>query len=244
VRRGKCDWGCPPVIVLGFDTATPATVVGLRLADGRTLEARDDPAPGERPGHTAQLLPLASELLARARLSWSSVQRIAVGVGPGTFTGLRVGVATARGLAQMLEIDAVGISTPLTLARAALRKCSDSNVLAVIDARRGEGFAAAYGPQGEISAPRALAPKDLGSLAALADERRAWVAVGDGAVRFRAHLEDLAITVPEDLSPLHRVAAEDLCALALVAPSGAPEAVLPDYRRRPDAEIALESATT
>jgi tRNA threonylcarbamoyladenosine biosynthesis protein TsaB len=219
------------VIVLGFDTATPATVVGLRLADGRTLEARDDPAPGERPGHTAQLLPLASELLARARLSWSSVQRIAVGVGPGTFTGLRVGVATARGLAQALEIDAVGISTPLTLARAALRKCS-------------EGFAAAYGPRGEISAPCALAPEDLGSIAALADERRAWVAVGDGAVRFRAHLEDLGITVPDALSPLHRVAAEDLCALALVAPSGAPEAVLPDYRRRPDAEIALESATT
>jgi tRNA threonylcarbamoyladenosine biosynthesis protein TsaB len=231
------------VIVLGFDTATPATVVGLRLADGSTLQARDDPEPGERPGHTAQLLPLANELLARARLSWSSIQRIAVGVGPGTFTGLRVGVATARALAQALEVDAVGVSTLRTLAVAALRECPDLNVLAVIDARRGEGFAAAYGAQGEISAPRALAPEDLGSVSAQGDER-AWLAVGDGALRFRAHLQDAGVAVPEDGSPLHRVNAEDLCALALIAPAGATEAILPDYRRRPDAEIALEGAPT
>jgi tRNA threonylcarbamoyladenosine biosynthesis protein TsaB len=231
------------VIVLGFDTATPATVVGLRLADC-TLQARDDPEPGERPGHTAQLLPLASELLARAQLPWSALQRIAVGVGPGTFTGLRVGVATARGLAQTLDVDVVGVSTLHALAEAALHEAPRANVLAVIDARRGEGFAGAYGAQGELCAPRALAPEDLWSIPALLGASGDWLAVGDGAVRFRSHLEDAGIVVPADISPLHRVDAEYLCALALDAPAGAPEAVLPDYRRRPDAEIALESAPT
>jgi tRNA threonylcarbamoyladenosine biosynthesis protein TsaB len=176
-------------ILLGFDTATPATVVGLRLADGSTLQARDDPPPNQRPAHTTRLLELAAELLAQADMDWSAVGRIAVGVGPGTFTGLRIGVATARGLAQSLGVELVGVSTLQTLAEAALRERPHSGVLAAIDARRGEMFAAAYttggsphapyttggepaprsapvglsteshGPVRELSAPQALAPE-------------------------------------------------------------------------------------
>ena len=69
-----------------------------------------------------------------------------------------------------------------------------------------------------------------------------WWAVGDGALRFREYLEAIAVAVPVDASPLHRVDAGVLCELALSAPAGDPEAVLPDYCRRPDAEIALEAA--
>ncbi len=290
------------MIVLGFDTATSATVVGLRLADGTTLQARDDPAAGERPGHTTRLLPLASELLAQAGLGWEELERIAVGVGPGTFTGLRIGVATARGLAQALGVEVVGVSTLRVLAETALRvspgpataakgpgnaanthvlcgeadtphEATDSpralgaggpssagrGVLAAIDARRGEAFAAAYDAEGELTPPRALAPQALGSILTQVnrsretlasgehprfDQRRDWLAVGDGAVRYRGHLEALAIAVPADSSPLHRVDAGVLCELALSAPGGAPEAVLPDYRRRPDAEIALDAHKT
>jgi tRNA threonylcarbamoyladenosine biosynthesis protein TsaB len=261
------------VIVLGFDTATSATAVALRLADGTTLRARDDPAPGERPGHTARLLPLADDLLARAGLDWSALQRIAVGVGPGTFTGLRVGVATARGLAQSLGVEVVGVGTLEVLARAALRAAvgegqQQPHVLAAIDARRGEAFAAAWGaesggPPRELAPPRALAPADLAALPGRVGDRSpetpasgehprsdkprrpdqsAWLAVGDGALRFREHLEAIAVAVPEDASPLHRVDAGVVCELALDAPAGALEAVLPDYRRRPDAEIALQRA--
>ena len=79
------------MIVLGFDTSTPATAVALRLADGRTTQARDDPQAGAHPGHATRLLEMARELLARAGIAWSGIDRIAVGVGPGTFTGLRVG---------------------------------------------------------------------------------------------------------------------------------------------------------
>jgi tRNA threonylcarbamoyladenosine biosynthesis protein TsaB len=245
------------VIVLGFDTATPATAVALRLGDGTTLRARHDPGPDERPGHTTQMLLLAGELLARAGVRWGALERVAVGVGPGTFTGLRIGVATARGLAQSLDVQVVGVSTPRVLAESALRE-SHGTVLAVIDARRGEAFAAAYEPAdrrsgrlgsanrgpaaSELTVPKALAPEDLGSISAQADPQRDWLAVGDGAVRYREQLEAAGVTVPADSSPLHRVDAGVLCELALDAPAGDPEAVAPDYRRRPDAEIALERA--
>ena len=74
--------------VLAFDTATAATVVGLSRGDGEPVERRHDPAPGERPGHAEQLLPLCRDALERGRASAGrSVDRIGVGVGPGTFTG-------------------------------------------------------------------------------------------------------------------------------------------------------------
>jgi tRNA threonylcarbamoyladenosine biosynthesis protein TsaB len=247
------------MIVLGLDTATPATAVGLRLADGTTLRAYDQPADGERPGHTSQSLTLASELLAQTGIGWDALERIAVGVGPGTFTGLRVGIATARGLAQSLGIEVVGVSSLRVLAEAALREAdpqmhgvlaqvalreADSRtrgVLAAIDARRGEAFAAAYDAQGELTQPRALPPEELAAIPGALDGPREWLAVGDGALRFRGYLEAIAVAVPVDTSPLHRVDAGALCELALSAPAGDPEAVLPDYRRRPDAEISLEN---
>ncbi len=231
------------MIVLGFDTSTPATAVGLRLADGSTLRAYEEPGAGERPGHTAQLLTLANELLARAGIGWGALERIAVGVGPGTFTGLRVGVAMARGLAQSLGVEVVGVGSLNVLAHAALHtpgSQAQRGVLAAIDARRGEAFAAAYDVQGELSPPRALPPEGLAAIPGELDGDRDWLAVGDGALRFRGYLEAIAVAVPVDTSPLHRVDAGVLCELALSASAGDLEAVLPDYRRRPDAEIALE----
>ena len=164
------------MIVLGFDTATPATAVGLRLADGTTLRAYDQPEAGERPGHTTQSLTLASELLAQAGIGWGALERIAVGVGPGTFTGLRVGIATARGLAQSLGIEVVGVSSLRVLAQAALREPDSQTrrgVLAAIDARRGEAFAAAYDAQGELAPPRALPPEDLAAILGKLEAERA-----------------------------------------------------------------------
>ncbi|MDP2710661.1 MAG: tRNA (adenosine(37)-N6)-threonylcarbamoyltransferase complex dimerization subunit type 1 TsaB, partial [Solirubrobacteraceae bacterium] len=123
------------MIVLGFDTATPATVVAL-LDDARAggpdvAERRHEPAPGARPGHAGQLLGLAAELLDAAGLTFADVERIAVGLGPGTFTGLRIGVATARALAQGTGAELVGVSTLQALAvRAEPTAASGSGVLA------------------------------------------------------------------------------------------------------------------
>lgn len=232
--------------ILGFDTSTPATAVALRLSDGATLRAYDAPAPRGRPGHTAQLLTLARELLAQAGADWGEIGRIAVGVGPGTFTGLRVGIATARGLAQSLGAELVGVGSLRVLAQAALN--GDAAVLAMIDARRGEAFLAAYDAPAELAQPRELAPpralplEQLPALLAELGAERDWLAVGDGALRFREQLQALAVAVavPEDASPLHRVDAGVLCELAARASAANPATVLPDYRRRPDAEIALE----
>jgi tRNA threonylcarbamoyladenosine biosynthesis protein TsaB len=265
--------GANPV-VLGLDTATAATAVALRLADGSTAQARDDPRPGEHPGHATRLLELAHELLAQADMSWKEIDRIAVGVGPGGFTGLRVGIATAQGLAQSLSAEIVPVSSLHALAWAALaidgahveataapdaEGLAQDSILAVIDARRGEVYAAAYErvPDRErsgadwsieLAAPRALAPEDLGSVVSAAQQRdgaraRRWLAVGDGAVRFAAALKSAGIAVAPADSPLHLVSAAAICELgARGTPASDGGQVVPDYRRRPDAEIALEAA--
>jgi tRNA threonylcarbamoyladenosine biosynthesis protein TsaB len=247
------------MIVLGFDTATRATAVALMLEGHELLRARDDPGPGEHPGHATRLLAMAGELLARAGIGWRDVERVAVGVGPGTFTGLRVGVATARGIAQSRSIELVGVSSSLALATAALALPArgrdgqvPGRVLAVLDARRGEVFAGAYrgdgqGPATELAPPQAIAPDQLGTTLAVAEEhghdRGRWLAAGDGAVRYRGQLEGLAIDVPDDSSSLHLVDAGVICELGRhERPVTAYEQILPDYRRRPDAELALETA--
>jgi tRNA threonylcarbamoyladenosine biosynthesis protein TsaB len=246
------------VIVLGFDTSTRATAVGLRLPDGRTLQARDDPVTGEHPGHATRLLEMADELLARAGVEWAALQRIAVGLGPGRFTGLRVGVATARGLAQSLSVELVGVPTLRALAEPAIAAGEGegegaARVLAVIDALRGEVFAEGYAAttdgatECELPISRPLRPEELDAvLRPTAGEGRArWLAVGDGALRYRAALESAGAVVPDDASALHRVHGRAVCDLGerAPAPHGYNE-VVPDYRRRADAEGVRGAART
>lgn len=240
------------MIVLGMDTATSATSVALALANGTTLTARDDPAPGGHPGHATRLLPMAADLLGQAGIDWTQLERIAVGVGPGTFTGLRVGVATARGLAQSLALPLAGFSSLGALAHAVFAEdpVPADRVLSVIDARRGEVFAAVYdrSPGGglhEAAAPRPVDPRALGDVlleAGFPGGAGRVLAVGDGAVRYREQIgEDLA-HMPADDSHLHLLSAAAGCQIASGTPAGELSAVLPDYRRRPDAEITLSAA--
>jgi tRNA threonylcarbamoyladenosine biosynthesis protein TsaB len=251
------------VNLLGLDTSTPDSAVGLRLADGRVLEAYDHPGAQARPGHQARLLPLAAELLARGEIDFERLDRIAVGVGPGTYTGLRVGVATARGLAQSLAIEIVGVSSSLVLAHAALRALAtesrdgehrrEGHVLTLVDARRGEVFVAAYAGTGASSLPEVLsaprpvrtedAPGVLANLAASAPAlsgRQAWLAVGDAVPSLRAALAPRGIETAAEDSSLHHVSAAALCDLASGMPAQTLEDVLPAYCRAADAEIALE----
>jgi len=237
-------------VVLGFDTATHATVVGLRLAADETLQARDDPAAHGHPGHATRLLAMAEDLLAQAKLRWSAVERIAVGVGPGRFTGLRVGLATARGLAQSLDAELVGVSTLRALALGARRSPSaggaDRATIAVVDARRGEVFAAAYpgGDADEIAFEHALSPSELERVVDEVERRggpagERWQAVGDGALAYQSELRAAGAIVPPADSPLHLLDAAALCDLgAEAAAASALEALLPDYRRAPDAALA------
>jgi tRNA threonylcarbamoyladenosine biosynthesis protein TsaB len=233
--------------ILGFDTATRATAVALTDPEhGLALEARDDPPAGERPGHATRLLPLIDELLGRAEGGWERIDRIAVGVGPGTFTGLRIGIATARALARAREIPLVGVSTLLSLALGAAGTDPVDAVLAVLDARRGEVFAAAWRPA-ELDRPerallsaQAIGPQQLAEL--VPGLGAATLAIGDGAVEFREVLERSGASIPEDDSQRHRVTAINHCRLAGDRDAGPPDRIRPDYLRLPDAEIARRSA--
>jgi tRNA threonylcarbamoyladenosine biosynthesis protein TsaB len=222
-------------LILALDTATPATVVGVASPDGTLLaQRRHDPAPGERPGHTAQLLPLAHAALTEAGAAWSDVTRIGAGVGPGTFTGIRIGVATARALAQGLDAETVAIPTLRALALNLAGGAAPGPVLAILDARRGEAFLAAYDPTGaELLPPAAWAPARLAEVPQLAPG--SWRAVGDGAIRFRAELEAVGVAVAPDDADLHRVSAGPLCRLAAEAPPVPRDGLVPEYVRAPDA---------
>jgi tRNA threonylcarbamoyladenosine biosynthesis protein TsaB len=200
------------VIVLAFDTATADTVVGLAGA-GEVVELRHEPAAGARPGHAEQLLPLCRAALEQAGLEWRQVDRIGVGVGPGTFTGLRIGVATGRALAQSAGAELAPVSTLRALS------ANLEGSFPVIDARRGEAFVLAGGE------PRAVAPEELG---ALAGDR---VAIGDGALLYADRLAQVAAD-----PALHHLRGAALCALAQAADPIGRDELLPDYVREPDAK--------
>src|SRR5690349_17231991 len=134
-------------VIVGIDTATTATSVAVLVPGGREVERRDDPGREERPRHAEALQPLIEQALAQAEASWEDVGRICVGTGPGGFTGLRLGISTARALAQGHDLPVVGISSLEALARGvelATPKELDlpgspevaGPVLAVLDARQ------------------------------------------------------------------------------------------------------------
>jgi tRNA threonylcarbamoyladenosine biosynthesis protein TsaB len=199
-----------------------------------------------------RLMPLISEAMRGAELGWAEIDRIAVGVGPGTFTGLRIGIATARGLSFARKLPLVGVSTLQSLAlsgEACPPLSATDSVLAVIDARRGEVFVAGW-RIGEVARPepplvgaQVMAPSQLArALAKLPRTAGRWLAIGDGAVKFRSNLEDFGAVVPSDGSELHRVTAISHCRLAINLAAGAADSVRPEYLRLPDAELARRTA--
>lgn len=235
--------------ILALDTATRATAVALSGPAGELLEARDDQARGRRPQHAAKVLPLCADVLGRAGRSFEQVDCVAVGTGPGTFTGLRIGVATARALARAAHVPLVGVSTLHSLAQNALEAPQSDrgeSVLAVLDARRGEAFVAAWSRDGlgalatPLLRPVALDPE------ALTDELQRGLsvplAIGEGAVEFRKVLERSGAFVPDDNSGLHRVTAINHCRIARDLEPASPDGVQPEYLRLPDAELARRAA--
>jgi len=218
-------------MILGLDTATADTAVALWAPGGAAVERRDEPPLGARPAHASRLLQLVEEVLTAAGAGWEQIERIAVGVGPGSFTGLRIGIATARGLAQARNLPLVSVSSLAALAKGVRPPYPGGvrppYVVAAIDARRGEVFAAAPG----VFGPAALDPEDLA-----ARIQPGWLTIGDGAVRFREPLERAGAVIPADDSPLHRVSALSVCRLGANVEPADRDSLLPDYCREPDAK--------
>jgi tRNA threonylcarbamoyladenosine biosynthesis protein TsaB len=219
------------VTLLGLDTSTSSTSACVLRADGESFELAP---PAERlghpPAHAAELMPAIADVMERAGVSYADLDAIAVGVGPGTFTGLRIGIATARALATAAELPLRRVSSLAALAAG----IDAPLVLPLIDARRGELFAALWEGDRELWPPFAAAPEAL--VARLGDAAATPLAAGDGSIRFRGTLEGAGIPVAADDSDAHVVRALHVCRLAAGAADEAPEAVLPDYLREPDAK--------
>lgn len=198
------------MLTLAFDTATEVATVAL-LRDGETL--------GERRSRAARVLADTEELCAGAGVAPSELDALVVGTGPGRYTGLRMGLVTARVLAFSLGLEVAGVSTLDGLAAGA------PGAEPLVDARRGEVFARAA--SGE---PRVLAPEDL-----RVEPGTSYV--GDGAVRYRELLEQRGGAVPPDESDLHVPWARHHAALA--RDFGPAERVEPIYLRLPDAERSV-----
>lgn len=197
------------MLVLAFDTATDIAAAAL-VWDGEVL--------GESASRPATLLEDVDAVLRRGGVRPAQLEGLAVGTGPGSFTGLRMGLAAARALAFALDIPVAGVSTLEALAAAT------PGAVPVIDARRREAFTLVAGE------PRCVAPAEVPAASG-------QVCVGNGAVRFREVLEAAGAVVPPDASEAHVPRARFHAALA--SSFGPAEAVEPIYLRLPDAEQAL-----
>jgi tRNA threonylcarbamoyladenosine biosynthesis protein TsaB len=194
------------VLTLAFDTAT--AVATSALVDG-------DEVLGERVSRAQTLLEDVDALLRQAGAHPSDIDRLAVGLGPGSFTGVRIGLATARGLALSLDVPGSGVSTLAALVAGA------PEALPVVDAKRDEVFTLAGGE------PRVLAPRDL-------PLDGGTVCVGDGAKRYRQLLEEGGAAVPPDDDERHLPRARFHAALA--GDPGPVDELEPLYLRVPDAD--------
>jgi tRNA threonylcarbamoyladenosine biosynthesis protein TsaB len=226
--------------IVGFDTATATTAVAALDAGAITYESAHEPAPDGRPLHARILMP-ELEAAAESLSGWDSVDRIAVGIGPGTFTGLRIGISTARALAQGMRKPLVPVSSLEILAAGieAAGEAGDAPRMPVIDARRGEAFSALFDEAGrELWPPFVAPPEELATRIAALDSPP--LAAGDGSLRFRRQLEAAGATVPVDGDQAHRLAARRLCRLAADSEPVEPQAIEPMYLRRPDAELWRE----
>ena len=197
------------MLILAFDTATDVATSAL-VRDGRVL--------GERASRAVRILDDVHELLAEAGMEPESVDGLAVGTGPGSYTGLRMGLVTARALSFSLGAPVAGVSTLAALAAGA------PGAVPVIDGRRGEVFTLADGT------PTCLRPQEMAV-------ERGRTHIGDGAVRYRNVLEDAGAVVPPDDDPVHVPWARYHAALA--RDFGPGELAEPIYLRVPDAERAL-----
>ena len=207
------------MIVLALDTCL--TACSVAVSDGARVLAHASEVMAR--GHQERLAPMAETVMAEAGLPFSRLERIGVTVGPGSFTGLRVGVAFAKGLASALSIPAVGVGTLEAMA-APVRGLA----FAVIDARRGQVYCQAFEDGHALMAPDALTAEDAAARLAEIALGRPVALIGSGAPLLAPMVPTAAVIAAEGA---------DAREVARLAASRAPAPLRPLYLRAPDAKL-------
>lgn len=211
------------MLIIAFDTATPAVTVALH--DGRGVVARETAVDARR--HGELLAPAIAAALASAGAEPGDLTAVAVGVGPGPYTGLRAGLVTARVFGSTLDIPVHGVCTLDIIAAGARPAAAGREFVVATDARRREVYWARYGGD-RLAGPLVSLPAELAELAA---EMPAGPIAGQGP-RLYSELADSF----EVIEPIYPDAADLACIAADCIARGLPaEPAEPLYLRRPDA---------
>jgi tRNA threonylcarbamoyladenosine biosynthesis protein TsaB len=214
------------VLILALDASTSVVTVAVAEPEREVLAEVSVPSRSA----SEVLLGAAHAALELSGTTLSEVERVLVGTGPGTFTGIRIALATARSLSLATGIVLSKNTTLAALAAPALLSAPD--VLAVLDAKRRQVFAQHFSGSGACGEILCARPEDL---RAMLPPQAPLLLVGDGAVRYRETLTALGWLPPRG-SPLHRVTAAGHVLSADLAPVP-PDEVVPLYVREPDAEV-------
>jgi tRNA threonylcarbamoyladenosine biosynthesis protein TsaB len=237
------------VLILALDASTNVVTVAVAYVEEHAGAGggRPELRPGREVlaeisvssrGTSEALLPAAHNALSLAGKNLREVEHILVGVGPGTFTGIRIALATARSLSVATGAALSRNSTLAALAAPALLDAEEPDILAVLDARRRQVFAQRFTSDGVRGGILCLAPERLPVELAVEEalpEKESRLIVGDGAVRYREALSGVG-RIPPEVSPLHRVTAAGHVFSADLTPVPLHK-VVPLYVREPDAEV-------
>ena len=235
VKMGNC------MIILSIDTATDG--VSVAIADGTRVLASSEMRSEKQ--HAEVLTPMIDFVRKQAAVSFGDVGAVAVDIGPGLFTGMRVGIASAKAIAQVLDVPIIGVTSLDILATAV--GDTDDVVACVIDARRGEVYWSMYrhidGKLRQVTTPQASTVEEC-ALQAI-DRGQSTLFVGNGALRYRNEIEQVVTGVlPRFEFADDKVATPSAVVLAQIAHERAlrqewqeADTLVPEYLRLPDAEI-------
>ncbi|MBB4197025.1 tRNA (adenosine(37)-N6)-threonylcarbamoyltransferase complex dimerization subunit type 1 TsaB [Rhodoblastus sphagnicola] len=221
--------------ILAIDTSLPAVSVGVFDSEAQQVVVRET-LPMQK-GHAEALMPMLERVVAQVSGGFASLDRVAVTVGPGSFTGIRIGVAAARGIALALGIEAVGVSTLAALATPLLFSQDAQVVVAAIDALHGNIYFSACGSSGRILTSPRIAP--ITEACRLLGAGRV-VAVGSGADA----LSEAAKALGHEISVAGQEPWPDIVAVAKLGVVADPQTApaRPVYLKAPDVTLPAKSS--
>ncbi len=196
--------------ILALDTSTENCSVAL-TADGKIISC-SEVSPR---GHTTKILPMVDDVLREAGMTLNEVDALAFGRGPGSFTGVRIGIGIAQGLAFGASLPMIGVSTLAAMAQGSYRKHGVSHVAAAIDARMSEVYWGRFARQGDgdwkaVDQECVIAPQDL--VNGITADEIIWSFAGTGWQAYQQQLDSIALN--GSLSEVLYPEAEDIAFLA------------------------------